>query len=341
MQIFDIAINQEMMETTRHGDPAFPLAIYETVLSKNVLGFVDWHWHNELQFCRVTCGQVQVTVGQTVHLLSAGMGIFINTGVLHIAKPLTEDGTYVCINVHPNLVSGFSGSILETDYIAPLLSDPSRAFLSLSPAISWQNSILEQLGKIQKEYTKKETGYEFTITSRLLSCMRPLACEAFPEEFQQQTFDSLRLKALTTYIHSHVKEKITLAELAEEVHLCPNECCRYFKKHMNCTLFEYINNVRISKSSEALLEHPELTISEIAYEYGFSTASFYIQSFKKATGKTPNKFRRNDAMKDTLGIPDGYEAQIIMHIGYIDDSEDAVTTATPRNKLSGNVSYID
>lgn len=49
----------------------------------------------------------------------------------------------------------------------------------------------------------------------------------------------------------------------------------------------------------------------------------------------------NNNMKSTLGIPDDYEAQIIMHIGYIDDSEDAATTATPRNKISGNVSYID
>jgi len=293
MQIFDISINQEMMETTKHGNPSFPLAIYETILSKNILGFVDWHWHNELQFCRVTSGQVQVTVGQTVHLLSTGMGIFINTGVLHVAKPLTEDGTYVCINFHPNLISGFPGCILETDYITPLLTDPTRAFLPLSPAVPSQNIILEQLVMIYKEYTKKANGYEFAVTSRLLSCMQMLFCETFTSEYPQQTLNSLRLKTLTTYIYSHYKEKITLAELAAAVHLCPNECCRYFKKHMNCTLFEYVNNIRITKSSEALLAHPKLTISEIAYEYGFSTTSFYIQSFKKATGMTPNKFRKN------------------------------------------------
>ena len=61
---------------------------------------------------------------------------------------------------------------------------------------------------------------------------------------------------------------------------------------MGCTLFEYINNVRISKSADALLEQPEAIISQIAYDYGFSTTSLYIQRFRSATGMTPGEFRK-------------------------------------------------
>lgn len=49
----------------------------------------------------------------------------------------------------------------------------------------------------------------------------------------------------------------------------------------------------------------------------------------------------NESMKDTLGIPTEYEAQIIMLVGQLDDNLDAVTSASARNPLSGNVNYID
>lgn len=49
----------------------------------------------------------------------------------------------------------------------------------------------------------------------------------------------------------------------------------------------------------------------------------------------------NNNMKETLGIPDGYEAQIIMLVGYLDESVDAVASASVRNPLSDNVNYVD
>ena len=45
MQLRQIPINRQGMETTSHGAYAFPLAVYETQLDRCALGFVDWHWH--------------------------------------------------------------------------------------------------------------------------------------------------------------------------------------------------------------------------------------------------------------------------------------------------------
>ena len=49
----------------------------------------------------------------------------------------------------------------------------------------------------------------------------------------------------------------------------------------------------------------------------------------------------NDSMKDSLGIPDEYEAQIIMLVGYIADDVDAMTSASARNPIANNVNYVD
>ena len=44
----------------------------------------------------------------------------------------------------------------------------------------------------------------------------------------------------------------------------------FSSKNMNCTLFEYITEYRLSKSME-LLEHTDLPVSQIAYESGFGS----------------------------------------------------------------------
>lgn len=83
------------METTSHGTEEFPVAIYETLLRKNILGFVDWHWHSELRFVLLLQAQSDL---QSIHsrlTLKKEMA-FINSGIMHTSKPLTEDAS-ICM----------------------------------------------------------------------------------------------------------------------------------------------------------------------------------------------------------------------------------------------------
>jgi len=49
----------------------------------------------------------------------------------------------------------------------------------------------------------------------------------------------------------------------------------------------------------------------------------------------------NNNMKDTLGIPDDYDAQIIMLVGYIADDVDSLSSASPREVIQDNVNYVE
>ena len=76
MQVYNIPIDADKKENTRHGDISLPMAIYETDPKKNILGFVNWHWHEELQFMRVLKGSVKVRLNTTEFLLNTGDGAF-------------------------------------------------------------------------------------------------------------------------------------------------------------------------------------------------------------------------------------------------------------------------
>ena len=72
-QEYDISIDRiSGQELTRHGTEAFPVMVYRTVLRENVLGYVNWHWHRELQLCIVTRGEVDFYVGDRRHRLREG-----------------------------------------------------------------------------------------------------------------------------------------------------------------------------------------------------------------------------------------------------------------------------
>ncbi|MCD8029194.1 MAG: AraC family ligand binding domain-containing protein [Erysipelotrichaceae bacterium] len=155
MQVYNINLDQTKKETTQHGTMDYPLAIYTTQISKNVLGFIDWHWHNELQFCFVTEGIVSFHVNNNEIIVSKNQGIFINSTQLHQASNYKDnDSSYICLNVHPDFISSFPGSLINDKYIQPYVTNTNIEYCFLSYDIDWQQSILDDLLLIYKEYEK-------------------------------------------------------------------------------------------------------------------------------------------------------------------------------------------
>lgn len=294
MQVYDIPIDPEQREETQHGTFAFPLAIYETDLQKNILGYVHWHWHEELQFSYMQKGSADFFVGQEKITLQTGDGIFINSGVLHQIRPhqRNQRNAYVCLDVHPALLRGFPGSIIDQKYLRPYLQNSSFSYKYLPHSAAETRPLLQRLQEIHQLYTCQEDGYELSILIRLLQAWKDLLsleperiAVAAPEQDQQ------RLKTMLTLIQEHYPEKLTLQDFSAAVHLCDSQCCRLFRQYMHCTLFAYLLEYRLERSMEALLVSAA-PISRIAYEHGFSTTSSYISRFRQKTGCTPLAFRK-------------------------------------------------
>ena len=128
MQFTHMAVDNSQRELTPHGTTEFPLAVYMTQLRLKLLGYVEWHWHNELQLCLVTQGIIGFEVGDYTEILRAGEGIFINASIMHKASNAEgSDGAYICLDFHTRYTrSGRSRAGV------PLLSrNPQKTFLPL------------------------------------------------------------------------------------------------------------------------------------------------------------------------------------------------------------------
>lgn len=293
MQVLDIPINQNQMETTSHGSFSFPLAVYESVLSKNVLGFINWHWHEEIQFCFVTAGAILFFVNGQQYLLHPGEGIFVNSGYLHMARPAGgPDSAYLCLDVHPRLLSSFPGSVFDRVYVSPYLKGPALAHLPLSPGVPWQNDLLSAIPQVYRLYEEKAFGYEWEAAALLGRMWRTLLeHRAGGAQGGRQVQSNAAVQAILTYLHQHYGERITLDQIARTVLFSPSECCRLFKRVTGETIFSYLQSYRLAQSAH-LLRHSALSVSQIAYDTGFCGTSYFIEVFKAKFGVTPHRFRK-------------------------------------------------
>jgi AraC-like DNA-binding protein len=294
LQVYDIPIANNLQEITMHGNTSFPIGVYTTQLSKNVLGYVPLHWHDEIQFVLVVKGCVSFNVNQSTYYIEENNGIFINSSCLHTAKSFnSEDSEYICFDIDPNFLSPSSESIIYQKYVMPFLQSKSNSAIALSTSIPWQNKVLECIDNLFKLYTKQEFGFELHMYSIILNVLYLMVSNTtdYITEVSTNAFaGDQRIKEMLSYIHENYKQKLTLEDVAKAANISRSECCRFFKQMTGSTPFEYLISYRINQSI-TLLKKTNLPVTEIAEEVGFGSVSYYIEKFRKHTNFTPKEFR--------------------------------------------------
>ena len=93
------------------------------------------------------------------------------------------------------------------------------------------------------------------------------------------------------YIEEHLDEEISLVTLAALAHLSPFHFARAFKQSFDLPPHRYLTLRRIERAKE-LLSQPELSVTRIGLNLGFSDTSSFSSAFRRQTGVTPTDFRR-------------------------------------------------
>lgn len=92
------------------------------------------------------------------------------------------------------------------------------------------------------------------------------------------------------YIAAHIREELTVTELASLVYVSPDYLSRLFKRKYKHSVSEYIMDYRIRLAAR-LLQDTELSLMEIAEQVGINNYSYFIKLFKRKYKMTPKNFR--------------------------------------------------
>lgn len=100
------------------------------------------------------------------------------------------------------------------------------------------------------------------------------------------------IKKVYEYVQQNYVKEITLSQIAEFVDLSVSRFCVLFKQNHGDSFVNYLNDYRIEKAKQLLLE-PDLKVYEVADMVGFSSLPYFNRLFKSATNQSPNEYRRS------------------------------------------------
>ena len=292
--MISVSVYDDRRERKQHGTPEFPVAVYHYDMKDCVLGTINWHWHEEIQLALVTRGTVCFYADGTRCEVRRGDGFFINSGRLHMAREEGDpESSYLCLDFHPRLLSSYEGSVFEQKYVKPYLEGGSLSHLKLENRNPAHRQILDLIRDIGVIYDVRAFGYELAVQSKIQQLWLDVI------SLQRKERESGRAPAqghetaqeIIRFLRTHYQEPVSLADVGRAVGFSESECCRQFRQMTGDTILNYLRSYRLTRSIE-LLEDTRLSVSEIAYESGFSGASYYIECFKKELNQTPRQYRK-------------------------------------------------
>ncbi|KAA1243471.1 AraC family transcriptional regulator [Aquimarina sp. RZ0] len=104
--------------------------------------------------------------------------------------------------------------------------------------------------------------------------------------------DSLRsAKLFLEELGNNPSHRWTIEEMANSSGLGTTRFTHHCKQLTNLTPMQVLTKKRLGMACEMLIEYPDLSASEVAYNCGFSTSQYFTTVFKKHLKTTPQKYR--------------------------------------------------
>lgn len=288
-------INKEKKELKTHGNYGFPVNISKEILSSYEGGTFLWHWHPEIELTYIVDGQIEYNINEKSYILKKGDGVFCNSNTMHSGRMIeNKDCTYLSVTFHPRFIYGFENSIIQTKYVNFITGNHKTSSLKLTDDTLWHKNILNFLNYLYNQYfINNQNIDELTLHIEFSKFWLDIYnyFSSIPDAGYRAENNINRIKDILTFIHHNYSEPITLDDIAKNVNLCKSECCRFFKKHMKTTLFDYILFYRIQQSLSLL--NDDISITEISEKCGFSNSCYYGKIFKRYIKCTPSEYRKN------------------------------------------------
>ncbi|WP_294386547.1 AraC family transcriptional regulator [uncultured Clostridium sp.] len=283
-----------LKENTTHGDFILPFSIYKGTISPSFPSIAT-HWHEEIEVIIVLDGSCNYRINLDSFLINKGDILIIGSQSLHSLTSIpNKNMTWASFVFNINMLKSSStdGALLK--YIAPLLNHEHQLPIIIKDNTTCYSKIFDVIENILYCYYDKDIAYELELKSLLFKFFSLLYKNNLIKKHQSKnniTFNTTnKIKLVLNYINDNYSEDISINTLAELCDYSEYHFMRFFKKHIGLTCIQYINNLRLEKSS-ILLTSTNNAIMDISLEVGFDNLSYFNKLFKRKYNLTPKEFR--------------------------------------------------
>lgn len=104
-----------------------------------------------------------------------------------------------------------------------------------------------------------------------------------------------RIHKVQDYIEENLTGVLILSDLADVAGFSKYHFHRIFGAMMHETPLQYVNRIKLERAAFILLHRPEISVTDIAYHFGFTGSASFSRSFKRHYGSSPLEYRNQDS----------------------------------------------
>lgn len=272
---------------------------YKNIFVRSNSRHLGLHYHAMIEIIYVKKGSILCNIENTTHTIHQNSFLILGSDVVHRLYYNNEDANVAYLQID---LSKLIRLVYKDLPDIPFLLDSSEKKYLLVQSENPKHAFLK---RIFEEIVGKKPYFELGLTGDFLKLTSYLQNEGIICDFKA-LFKDLSVKKIypvLSYINEHFSENISLDDMCEVLHIDKYYLCKLFKKSTVMTFTKYITRVRI-QHAELLLTTTDKSVTDIAFDCGFSTVQYFITVFTKAKGCSPNSFRQSDfkTVQDILSI---------------------------------------
>ena len=249
----------------------------------------QYHYHPEYEIVCVLHGDGTRHVGNHFSTYENGDLVFMGPNLPHSGFGLNAHGMHeeIVVQIREDV---FKESILTR----PEMNDISLLLEKTKYGLHFFGHTKEKVSRKLKKVTKLSAFEKYI---EFLSALYDMATsneyELLNPDIDLSSLlkkNNSRLQNIFSYVEKHYSEEVDIKKVAAIANLSVPSFCNYFKKLMNCTFTDFINQYRIQRAC-ALMQQ-EKSITEICYDCGFNNVAYFNKVFKMMMKKTPTEYKR-------------------------------------------------
>lgn len=176
---------------------------------------------------------------------------------------------------------------------------PEMGYSTIEKVAQLINSIVKYIVERVTQFNDEKRTFEWMLSFRDRQNIEDTQIQEFSQPMDKQpeaesalpvSSSSVIYPALS-YIQSHLRESITMKDMATLCHLSPSYFSRLFGREMGENFVSYVNRKKIQLAKE-LLRETNKNVSMIAAELSYQDSSHFINLFKRFEGITPQVYRQ-------------------------------------------------
>lgn len=247
----------------------------------------NWHQHEEYELILITQGNGTALIGDYVNEYRKGDVYFLAGNLPHWFRKSNPKIIGGAIVIH------FTRQIFENGFInTPELSQISK-LLDLQNGLLFQKKLKQLITEHILKINEKK-GFERMML--LLSCLQEIANGNQYDIITKNFSDSKNnvnptIESIIEYTFKNFKNPIALKEVAQTAKMTIPTFCRFFKRNIKKSYFDFLQEVRISHACK-MLHSTQKSVMSICYESGYNSWSHFSKQFKVVKKMTPTDYRK-------------------------------------------------